>query len=146
MKKMLLMLLLLVLGMSACKKEKETDVVVQDKVTTPVSDTLGKGNFVGVAHSVAGKSILYKETTGNYILRLENFTMTAAPDAFIYLSKTSNYNASSVINVYTLTPNGNYSNANINIDVSDDINFSEYKYVLVYCFQYSAFFGHAELK
>ena len=147
MKKLLFVSLVLLVGMAGCKKEKKDEMQdkTNDVVTTPVSDTIGKGDFVGVDHNLSGKAILYKDASNNYFLRLENFTMTAAPDADILLSKTSAYNASSVIKVSDLAQNTNYTNSNINIDVDDAIDFTQYKYVIVWCQQHSAYFGHAPL-
>lgn len=147
MKKLVMISFVLVAGIIGCKKAEMVETITQnDVIVTPVNDTIGVGDFIGVDHSLAGTSILFKDTSGNYILRLENFTMTAAPDADILLSKTSNYVAGDVIKVYDLTQNANYNNNSINIDVDNTINFSEYPYVIAWCEQFSAYFGHAHLE
>ncbi len=147
MKKLLVVSFMLIFGMVACKKEEVSKKdTTNDKVTTPVADTLGKGDFIGVDHNLSGKAVLFKDTSDNYILRLENYTMTAAPDADILLSKTSTYNAANVIKVYDLAQNTNYTNSNINIDVDNGIDFTQYKYIISWCEQYSAYFGHAKLE
>jgi hypothetical protein len=145
MKKITLFILSLSLFTIACKKEKEETKTINDMVTNPVSDTLGHGSFVGVDHSLSGKAILYKDNTNNHILRLEHFNMTAAPDADVFLSTTSSYSGGTVIKVSDLNQNTNYTNSAINIDVAENINFNQYKYVIVWCTQYSAYFGHAPL-
>jgi hypothetical protein len=145
MKKKILFAFILFAGLMACKKEKVETKVINDMVTNAISDTLGAGDFAGQQHSLSGRAILYKDNTGNHILRLENFNMTSAPDADVLLSKTENYNSSNVIKVLDFGTS-NYSNSAINIDVAEDINFTEYPYVIVWCTQYSAYFGHAILE
>jgi hypothetical protein len=145
MKKIILIAVIFTTGILACKKEKADTKTVSDVVTTPASDTLGKGDFTGQQHNLSGKTILYKDNTGNHILRLENFNMTAAPDAHVFLSKTSTYSTGNILKVSDLTQNVNYTNSAINIDVAEDIDFTQYKYVIVWCTQYSAFFGSAPL-
>jgi hypothetical protein len=145
MKKMLIVFSIYSLVAMACKKDKEETKVLNDPISSPVADTLGIGTFVGVDHSLAGKVILFKDSTGNHILRLDNFNMTSAPDADIFLSKTQNYVAANILKVYDFST-ANYSNSSINIDVNENINFSDYPYVIVWCTQYSAYFGHAPLQ
>lgn len=140
-----MIVLILAFGMMACKKEKEETKMINDVIAAPASDTLGSGNFIGQQHSLSGKAVLYKDTTDNYILRLEDFNLTSAPDPDVLLSKTSTYSAGNVINVSSLAQNTNYTNSSINIDVDNAINFAEYKYVIIWCTQYSAYFGHAPL-
>ena len=145
MKNTLIIILFLAFGITACKKEKEETKMINDIITSPVSDTIGSGTFIGQQHSLSGKAVLYKDNTNNYILRLENFNLTSAPDPDVLLSKTSTYSAGNVINVSGLAQNANYTNSSINIDVDNSINFAEYKYVIIWCTQYSAYFGHAPL-
>jgi hypothetical protein len=144
MKKIILIIAILTIGTVACKKEKETTKTVNDNISS-VSDTVGSGTFVGQQHGLSGKAILYKDNSNNHILRLENFNMTAAPDADVFLSTASTYSAGNVIKVSDLTSNANYSNSAINIDVNENIDFNQYKYVIVWCTQYSAYFGYAPL-
>lgn len=144
MKKLLILIASCIVIFSSCKKEDMTNTT-NDTITTPVSDTLSKGTFIGVDHSLSGKAILFKDISENHILRLEEFNMTSAPDADVFLSKTQNYVAANVIKVYDLG-SGNYSNNAINIDVDENIVYSDYPYVIVWCTQFSAYFGHAPLQ
>jgi len=133
----------LLFGFISCKKEKPNDEMINDDPTTAV-DTIGEGTFTGYQHSLAGDAILYTEVSGNKILRLEDFNMTAGPDVYVYLSTTSSFNAGA-IQVAQLAVNTNYTNSNINFTVSSPSYTSSYKYVLVYCVQFSALFGYTEL-
>ncbi len=145
MKRYILITIILTTGILACKKEKVETKTINDIVVTPISDTLGKGDFTGQQHNLSGKTILYKDNTGNNILRLENFNMTAAPDAHVFLSKTSTYSSGNVMKIFDFTQNADYTNSAININVATNVDFTQYKYVIVWCTQYSAFFGSAPL-
>lgn len=143
MKKIVIALLLSMTVLVACKKEETK--MISDQITSPVSDTLGSGTFVGVDHGLSGKATLYKDVSNNHILRLDNFNMTSAPDADVFLSKTQNYVAANVLKVYDFST-ANYTASSINIDVDENIQYNDYPYVIVWCSQYSAYFGHANLK
>ncbi len=150
MKKILLITLLVGLTSSviiSCKKKEDPGptTMVTSAPPSADSDTIGEGNFTSYDHSLGGSSILYKD--GNPAvkkLRLYNFNMTAGPDVHVYLSKTSSYSASNVIEITKLTTG--YTNSSITFDVTSTNYTSDHKYVLVYCVQYSSLFGYTELK
>ncbi|MBC7450548.1 MAG: DM13 domain-containing protein [Cytophagales bacterium] len=146
MRTLLIWVVILFASLTACKKEEERTTMTNDVITHPVTDTLGKGVFKGEQHSLSGKAILLKENTANVILRLEQFYMSAVPDAHVYLSKTNAYSTGSVLKVSDFLINTNYNNSNITIDIADNINVSEYNYVIVWCTQYGAYFGSAPLE
>lgn len=115
-----------------------------DPLTIPMKETLKTGTFEGFAHSLAGNVTVIKDTTGNVILRLENYTMTPGPDVDVYLSKTSSYSRSNIIKIDHLIDG--YENGTRNIDIANDSDLSTYKYVLVWCVKFDQLFGYAELK
>jgi hypothetical protein len=131
----------MLLAATSCKKEEEPAKMVDDSV--PAGNTLAKGNFSGFQHSLAGSSSVVKDSTGNIFLRLENFTMTSGPDVYVYMSKSTTYSGSQSIEVRKLE--GGFTDSNITIDIDNNLDYKEYKYVLVYCFQFSALFGRSEL-
>jgi hypothetical protein len=137
-----LILVALFLFVSCKKKKDEVEVMVNDRLE--VEETLARGNFSGYQHELSGKAVLVKDTSGNTILRLEDFNMTEGPDVYVYLSRNSTYSSGNVIEVRNLT--SGYINSNLNIDIDNSIDHSDYKYVLVYCYQFSALFGTALLE
>jgi hypothetical protein len=150
MKKILLMTLLV--GMTgivlfSCKKKEDPGPTTTVMSPPPGvdSDTIGEGNFTSYEHSLAGAAVLYKEGNPEVKkLRLYNFNMTAGPDVHVYLSKTTSYSAANVLEITKLTTG--YSNSSITFDVTSGNYSADYKYVLVYCVQYSSLFGYTELK
>ena len=87
--------------------------------------------------------MLYNEKSGGRKLRLTNYNMTPGPDVYVYLSRSNNYSSSNVIQVMKLT--SGYTQSDFNLQVPTNY-LAEYKYVLVYCVQFSSLFGYAELK
>lgn len=116
----------------------------EDMLVIPIKETLKTGIFEGYAHSLAGNVRVIKDTTGNVILRLEQYTMTPGPDVILYLSKSSSYSSNNVIKIDNL-PYG-YSNATRNVDIANDFDLNTYKYVLVWCASANQLFGYSELK
>jgi hypothetical protein len=132
-----------------CKKKETTamagpSMMVNTSSPSHVSDTIGKGTFTSYDHGLGGNAILYKDSSGNKTLQLYNFNMTAGPDVHLYLSTTSSYSSSNIIELSHFTTG--YNNSSINFPVTSTSYGSNYKYVLVYCVQYSSLFGYAELK
>lgn len=115
-----------------------------DTLVVPKKETLKTGTFESYAHSLAGNVSVIKDTTGNVILRLENYTMTPGPDVDVYLSKTSSYSSSNIIKIDHLVDG--YNNGTRNIDIANDADLATYKYVLVWCVAFNQLFGYAELK
>lgn len=143
MKTIFALLLLFSTILMSCKKEdkEEPAIMVDDKLSNPVSDTLSIADFSGYDHGLSGKALLIEDSTGNKILRFEQFNMTQGPDVYVYMSRNSTYSAGNVIQIQKLTVG--YTNSSINFDIDDAIDHSDYKYVIVYCYQYSSLFGNA---
>lgn len=150
MKQLLLIMLIAFMTspvISSCKKKEDPGPTTT--VTSPPpandSDTIGEGNFTSYDHGLGGSAVLYEEgDPAVKKLRLYDFNMTAGPDVYVYLSKTSSYSAGNVLQITKLTTG--YSNSSITFDVTNANYSSDYKYVLVYCVQYSSLFGYTELK
>ena len=85
--------------------------------------------------SVSGQANIYQE--GNeFRLQLDNFSISAGPDLKVYLSKSSTPN--DFINL------GNLSSATV-YPIPTQVDFSQYKYVLIHCQQYNHLFAVATL-
>lgn len=108
------------------------------------SIVLGMDVFSSYAHNLSGEAVLYESTDGTRSLRLKNFTMTNGPDVYVFLSTTNNYSAGNTKAIAILKKE--YSNSDLTARVSDDVDLTKYKFVLVYCVQFSSLFGYAEMK
>lgn len=136
----------------SCTNQDEPKPVVNDPLIDPVEGVdaptnptvMTTGPFTSFAHSLAGTATLYVDDTGVRTLRFENFNMTAGPDVYVLFSKTNNYSAANTVAISMLK--GSYSNSSLNFEVSNSIDLSTHKFVLVYCVQFSSLFGYSELK
>ncbi len=98
------------------------------------------GAFLGVDsfHQVDGNALIISGEKTDY-LRFENFKSTNGPDLKVYLSK--DLEATDFVDLGELK--GNIGDQNY--ELSTGINLNEYKYVLIWCKQFSVLFGYAEL-
>lgn len=100
-----------------------------------------EGNFVDAdsSHRVKGIANILSVDGKNY-LRLEDFESTNGPDLKVYLSndlKAGKYKSLGDLK-------GNIGNQNY--ELSEDVDISDYKYVLIWCEPFRVLFGYAELK
>jgi hypothetical protein len=139
--KKLFLLSLLVISFS-CKDEDN------GTPTAPIVDTfdpmevqatlLKEGTLTGVGHTVNGTVKVYDDA-GKKVIVLDPFTSQNGPDLKIYLS--TDQNATKYINLGVLkSTTGKQS-----YDITGTPNLAEYKFVLVWCQQFSILFGKAEL-
>jgi len=85
--------------------------------------------------TVSGEAKIYQD--GNqYKLQLDNFLITEGPDLKVYLSKSDTPNE--FINL------GNLTSATV-YNIPQQVDFSQYKYVLIHCQQYNHLFAVSEL-
>jgi hypothetical protein len=126
----------------ACAEENGTPiepVVDAFDPTTPTVALMKQGNLIGVGHSVSGSVKVY-EDGGKRILVLDPFSSQNGPDLRIYLS--TDQSATEYINVGALkSVTGKQS-----YDVTGMPDLEKYKFVLVWCQEFSVLFGKAELK
>ncbi len=119
-------------------------------IVTRVSEPLPDSNLVAQAqgtfqngapgHSAIGTAILYKTSSGSYLVRFGNFRVTNGPDLNVYLSRSSSP-GSDYIDLGNLR--GSVGDQNYDAPSSFDPN--QYRFVLVWCVSFSVLFGYAEL-
>ncbi len=114
--------------------------------TAPVNDTfdptkatlLRQGNLTGSNnYKVSGVAQLYNEN-GKLVLLLDDFSSSNGPDLRVYLSTTSG--AASFVNLGKLkSTTGKQS-----YEIPAGTNLTEFKFVLIWCQQFSSLFGKSE--
>lgn len=124
---------------TACKKSEVTPTAMLDQ--NPPAAELGNlftsGTFVANDHATSGSAKVY-EKDGKITLVFENFKTDNGPDLKVYLSK--DLKASAFVDL------GKLKSTNGNFNYATTANTEEYRYVLIWCKQFSALFGNAELK
>ena len=114
--------------------------------TKPITDTfdptkatlLREGNLMGSSnYTVSGVAQLY-DFNGKLVLLLDNFSSSNGPDLRVYLSTTTG--AASFVNLGKLKSTAGKQS----YEIPDGTNLSEFKFVLVWCQQFSVLFGKSE--
>src|SRR5688572_5108989 len=112
---------------------------INDNFDPGQATLLKQGTWMGVGHSVSGIAKIYEEN-GKKTVVLDPFSSQNGPDLKIYLSKDEN--ASQYINLGAMKSTmGKQS-----YEITGMPDLAEYKFVLVWCQQFSVLFGKAELQ
>ena len=130
----------ILLACMACQEENDTPDNTLNGSFDPSKATLIKsGTFVGVGHTVSGTASVYVGS-GKKTVLLDPINSQSGPDLKVYLSK--DQNASVYINLGALkSTTGKQS-----YDVPGNPDVTDYKFVLIWCQQFSVLFGKAELQ
>lgn len=140
--KKLVSILTILISISCSEEDNNTP-------TAPVNDQFDsmemqvnlskQGNLSGVGHTVSGTVKVYNDGGKNVIV-LDPFSTQNGPDLKIYLS--TDQNASEYINLGALkSTSGKQS-----YQVPGMLDIDRYKFVLVWCQEFSVLFGKAELQ
>ncbi len=135
--KKLFLLLSFLFVLSSCEIEGE---LTKDKINSnPISENSilkYSGIFAPTSGiSAEGNVKIYLENN-QYILKLENFSVSEGPDLKVYLSKSDS--PVEFVNLGNLNPTATYK-------IPQGVDFTEFKYVLIHCQQYNHLFAIAQL-
>jgi hypothetical protein len=136
-----LFFLFVILFFSSCSEDENNTPTapINDNFDPGQATLLRQGMWMGVGHSVSGTAKVYDES-GKKIVVLDPFSSQNGPDLKIYLSKDEN--ASQYINLGAMkSTEGKQS-----YEITGMPDLAEYKFVLVWCQEFSVLFGKAELK
>lgn len=126
---LVLSLLAISLLLSSCSKDDNPN---------PTGDAY-QGDFVSAVHATSGSASIDLDLT---TLSLTTFKTDSGPDLNIYLSATIPDADSDFIDLGNIKGiDGNFS-----YDLPDNVDYTHYKYVVVWCVAFSVNFGYAELE
>jgi Electron transfer DM13 len=136
----LFLLFVILISFSCNEDENNTPTAPIDDKFDPEQATLVKlGTLTGVGHSVSGTAKIYDDA-GKKVVTLDPFSSQNGPDLKVYLS--TDANASQYINLGPLkSTTGKQS-----YEVTGMPDLEQYKFILVWCEQFSVLFGKAELQ
>jgi hypothetical protein len=137
MKNKSLFLIIALIFVLSCKK-KEKNKTLNDGFDTDGATLVSQSNFTSNAHTTSGCIKLYSKN-GAKNLVFEGFKTDSGPDLRVYLSKSTNNN------VFIEAGKLKATNGNFFYTVDGSINTIDYKYVLIWCEDYSVLFGNAQL-
>ena len=123
---------------AACKKKSTSDDPINDPVS-PTAMVVTKGSFTGSGgHNVSGSVEIITENNQKKLV-LKGFSTTAGPDLRVYLA--TNAQAGNFISLGQLKAN----NGQQVYDITGMPDFTQHKFVLIWCQQFSVLFGSAQL-
>lgn len=141
MKKIICLFLFLVC-ISCSEDENNTPTALVDDPFDPVESEamlLKQGVMMGVGHTVSGTVKIYDDS-GKKVVVLDPFTSQNGPDLKVYLS--TDQNATQYVNLGALkSTTGKQS-----YDITGMPDLEQYKFVLIWCQEFSVLFGKAEMK
>ena len=114
---------------SACKKDDDA---------TPPDNPSFEGSFTSSAHTTSGTASINQEET---VLTLTNFKTDSGPDLNIYLATSISNVTSNFIDLGNIKGvDGDYT-----YDLPDNVDYLQYKYVVIWCVDFNVNFGYSEL-
>lgn len=133
----LIYLIIITTTLSSCKKD-EVDPI-NEQFNASGSSLISEGVFSSNSYSTSGAVKLYTQNNTKTVV-FENFKTSNGPDLRVYLS-TSTTNSSFIDLGKLKSTSGNFS-----YTIDSTINTSTYKFVLIWCEDFSVLFGNAPLK
>lgn len=110
----------------------------KDDVATPPDNPAFKGDFVSGAHQTSGIASIDQ---GKSTLTLTNFKTDSGPDLNIYLTTSLSTITSDFKDLGDIKGvKGNYT-----YDLPDNVDYTLYKFVIVWCVDFDVNFGYAVL-
>lgn len=135
--------LFLVIAAASCSEDENNTPTAPiddpfDPMETGVTE-LKQGTMTGVGHTVSGIVKIYDDA-GKKVVVLDPFSSQNGPDLKVYLS--TDQNATQYINLGALkSTSGKQS-----YDITGMPDLDQYKFVLIWCQQFSVLFGKAEMQ
>jgi hypothetical protein len=117
---------------------EQADNLIQNKQQQKIITSAFIGAGDGFHNTEGAAKVIPLQDRGS-ILRLENFRSTNGPNVHVYMS--TNKDATDFVDLGRLK--ANIGNQNYNIPIG--INVAKYKYVLIWCKDFSVLFGSAQL-
>ena len=115
------------------------NVTLQEAVPAQMQDSTEPVPVMGTfGHSASGTARIVVAEGKKYV-RYENFKTTNGPDLYVYLAKDTD--AAEHISLGRVRA----TEGNINYEIPDGVDVSQYHYVLTWCEAFGVLFNHANL-
>ena len=132
--------LLVTVLLVSCVKENTPEIPLNDTVDTTVAMPKHNGTFMnGPYGSVSGMATIYSQD-GNLFLALQNMSISNGPQLHVYISK--EVQPVSFIDLGPLQS----TLGNQLYNISQNPDFSQYRFALIHCKKYNHLFGSARLQ
>jgi len=140
-KPVVIVLIVLVLGVAYYLISPLFRVIeVQEETPEEMTITAEHFELVGTfGHRVSG-TVSIVETDNGRIARYEDFETVNGPNLHVYLAK--DLDAREYLDLGPIKG----TKGNINYEIPDDVNLSEYRYIMHWCVPFGVLFNYAKLK
>lgn len=115
----------------ASPQTKSQETIMPEQVQSAV--------VIGSSGHPASGTVHIIEVEGKKYIRYENFKTINGPDLYVYLAK--DLDAKEYLSLGALRA----TEGNINYEIPDDVNPSNYRYVMTWCKQFGVLFNYAEI-
>ncbi len=139
-KNVIVVLFVLSIGFTSCKKEENTPTTVLNETTDSTAILKYSGLFSSGPYGIVDGDVMIYKTGSRYDLKLTNFNSSNGPDLRVYLSK--QMTAGEFIDLGALKSTA----GNQVYEITSVVDFIEYKYALIHCRQFNHLFGWAQLQ
>jgi pentapeptide MXKDX repeat protein len=129
---------------------QQQDNMKHDAMPQEKGKTLETGTFHGKVHNTSGRATIYREDSGELVLRLTNFKTSNGPDVHVILiaakdaDDDANFLKSNTKRVELGKLKGNEGDQNYDIPSGTDL--TKFQTVSIYCERFNANFGAAALE
>jgi hypothetical protein len=121
-----------------------TQVRIEPPNDTTAITALSNGTFYNVAHNGSGTATLYQRSDGSRFVRLQNFSVDAGPDLFVYTSGTPKPSSSDIGEaIFDL---GRLNAQQSDYELPSDAKLEEVKSVVIWCRAFRVNFVSASLE
>ncbi|MDA0352552.1 MAG: DM13 domain-containing protein [Chloroflexi bacterium] len=112
--------------------------------TAALPRLVGSGPFTGADdfHFANGQALIVETAPGQFVLRVEEFSIRNGPDLYVYLSSDPDQPSADAIQLGRLKA----TDGAFNYDVPLGIDISSLNYAMVWCDQFAVLFAHAPLE
>lgn len=118
---------------------KIDEALPQVPSVTSTQQQIASTNVVGTSgHPASGTVRIVKADEKTYI-RYENFKTINGPDLYVYLAK--DLDAKEYVSLGTLRA----TEGNVNYEIPQGVNPTEYRYVMTWCKQFGVMFNYADI-
>lgn len=111
------------------------------------STVVAQGAFVGAdaAHQGSGSARIVRRGDGDFVLQLEDFSVTDGPDLYVYLSSSTAPGSGGALGSYVDLGLLQSATGDQTYDIPDETAVEDYASVVIYCLAYEVLFAHAPL-
>jgi hypothetical protein len=121
-------------------------VEIEPPKNTDGLTSLSSGAFYNVVHNASGTATLYRRTDGSRFMRLQNFSVDAGPDLFVYTSSLPKPISRDLGNEDAVLDLGQLNASQSDYEIPANAKLEDLRSVVIWCRAFSVNFASASLE